>query len=126
MGSGDEAFEEWVRLMRFAVEFGMELAGDEEGMFREFDNLDELAVGRVAAESKTGFFKFLAVSVVEFVTMAMAFVDDESAIETGGFGAHDELARLSAEAHGTAFFSDAGLLVEHRDNRVRRVGIKFG
>ena len=32
MGGGDEAFEEGVWLVGFAVEFGMELAGDEEGV----------------------------------------------------------------------------------------------
>ena len=126
MGCSDEAFEEGMRLVGFAVEFGMELARDEERMFCQFDDLDEFAVGRKAAEAEAGFFKFLAVGIIEFVAMAMAFVDDESAIETGGFGADDKLAGLSAQAHGAAFFSDAGLLVEHRDDRVRRVGIEFG
>ena len=49
-------------LVRLAVEFRMELAGDEEWMFRQFDDLDQLAVRRVAAKSETGFLEHIFVS----------------------------------------------------------------
>jgi len=126
VGGGDEAFEKWVRLMRFAVEFRVELARDEEGMFRYFDDFDQFAVRCVAAEGETGFFEFFAVGIVEFVAMAVPFVDDESAVETGRFGADGELAGLGAQSHGAALFRNAGLLIEHRDDGMRRVGIEFG
>ena len=64
--------------------------------------------------------------VVEFVTVAVAFVDDERAVEMIGRGADHELAGLPAQAHGAAFAGDVLLLVEQRDHRMRRVGIKFG
>ena len=64
MGGGDEAFEEGVWLVGFAVEFGMELAGDEEGVFRYFDDFDEFAIGRVATEGEAGFFEFVAAAGV--------------------------------------------------------------
>jgi hypothetical protein len=32
VGGGDKAFKERVRFVGFALEFGMELAGDKEGM----------------------------------------------------------------------------------------------
>ena len=125
VGGGDEAFEEGVGLVGFAVEFRMELAGDEEGVFWNFDNFDEFAIGRIAAEAEAGFFELVAVGVVEFVAMTVAFVYDESAIKTRGFGPHDKLARLRAEAHRAAFLCDAGLLIEHRDNWMRRIAIEF-
>src|SRR5258708_2869899 len=99
MRGGDKAFEKWMRLVGFAVKFGMELAGDEEGVLCQFDNLDQFAIGRVAAETKVGFFELFAVGVVEFVAVPMAFVHDKGAVEAGGFGPNDELAGLSAQAH---------------------------
>ena len=89
MGGGNEAFEEWVRLVRFAVEFGMELAGDEEGMFWYFDDLDQFAIGRMTTEAEAGFFELVAVGIVEFVPVTVAFVHDKGTVEAGGFGADD-------------------------------------
>ena len=126
MSRGDKPLEEWMRLVRFAVEFGMELTGDEEGMFCQFDYFDQFTVWRVTAETKAGFFKLFAVGVVEFVPMTMTFVYDKCPIETGGSGADRELAGLRAQAHCAAFLGDACLFVEHRDDRMRRVGIEFG
>ena len=126
MRGGDEAFEERVGLMRFAVEFGMKLAGDKEGMLGQFDDLNQLAVRSKAAESKAGFLELVAIRVVELVAMAVAFVDDKGAIEPRGFCAHDQLARLGAEAHGAAFFGDFGLLIEYGDDRIRSVEVEFG
>src|SRR6266853_629867 len=124
VGGGNEAFEERMRLMGLAVEFWMELAGDEEWMLWQFDNFDQFAIGSVAAETEAGFFELFAVGIVEFVTMTVAFVHNESAIETSGFSADDKLAWLRAEAHRAAFLGNAGLLVEHGDDRVRRVAIE--
>ena len=74
---GDETFEQRMRLVRLALEFRMKLARDKKWMVFQFDDLDEFAVGRIAAENKSGFLEFFAVGVVEFVAMAMAFVNDE-------------------------------------------------
>ena len=48
----DECPEQGVRLVRLAVEFGMELAGDVERVVRQFDDFHELAVRRGAAEDE--------------------------------------------------------------------------
>ena len=42
---GDEAFEQWMRLVRLAQEFGMELAGEEERVGGDFDHFHQLAMG---------------------------------------------------------------------------------
>lgn len=44
MRSGDETFEQRMRLMRFAQKFRVELARDEKWMVFEFDHFHELAV----------------------------------------------------------------------------------
>ena len=45
---GNEAFEQRVRLVRFALEFRMELAGDVERVIRQFDDFHQLFVRRGA------------------------------------------------------------------------------
>ena len=42
---GDEAFEERVRLVRFAQKFRVELAGNEKRVVLQLDDFHELAVG---------------------------------------------------------------------------------
>ena len=74
---GDEAFEQRMRLVRLAHEFRVELARHKKGMVFQLDDFHQLAVGRKAAEHETGFLEFFAVAVVEFIAMAMAFIDDK-------------------------------------------------
>ena len=73
----DETLEQRMRLVRLALEFRMELARDKKRMVFQFDDLDEFAVGRIAAENESGLLEFFAIGVVEFVAVTMAFVDDE-------------------------------------------------
>ena len=84
MRRGNEALEKRMRLVRLALKFGMELRGDEEWVRRDFDNLDQFAIRRRAAKNETGLLKLLTILVVELVTMAVALVNDEGAINLGG------------------------------------------
>src|SRR5688500_8975614 len=111
-----------MRRVRLAEELGMELACDNERVIFEFNNLDQFAIGRRAAEDETGFFVLSAVGVVEFIAVPVALVDQEGAVKVGGFGADGQLARLGPEAHSAAFVNDIFLLVEEGDNWMRRVG----
>ena len=104
MAGGDEAFKERVRLVGFALELGMKLTGDKEGVVFEFNHFNEFSIRGKAAQDEAGLFKTLAVGVVEFVAMPVAFVDEKCAVEMAGQGAHDQLTWLRAEAHGPAFF----------------------
>ena len=53
---GDEAPEQRMRLVRLAEEFGMELAGDEKRMLRQFDDFDQFSVRRdVPLKTKPAF-----------------------------------------------------------------------
>ena len=101
---GDEALEQRMRLVRLAQKFRMELAGDEKRMVLQLDDFDQFAVRRKAAENKAGLLEFFAVGVVEFVAVAVAFVDDKRAVKLARLRADDQLARLRAEPHRAAFF----------------------
>ncbi len=58
--------------------------------------------------------------------MAVAFVDDECAVKLLRLRAHRQLAGLRAEPHRAALFCHALLIVQHRDDRMRRGGVEFG
>ena len=126
MRGRNETLKKRVRLVRFTVEFGMELAADEEGMLGQFDDFDQLPIGSKTAKDKAGFFKLRAVAVVKFVAMAMAFIDHKGAIEPLSVRPHDELARLGPHPHGAAFFGDPRLLIEHGDDRIGCARIELG
>ena len=73
----DETFEQRMRLVRLAQEFRMELARDEKRMVLQLDHFHQFAVRRQAAEDKARLLEFLALGVVEFVAVPVAFVDHE-------------------------------------------------
>ena len=77
VGGGDETSEQRVRLVRFAVKLRMKLAGDEEGMFGQFDDLHQFPVRREPAQDEAGFLESFAIRIVEFVAMAMALLHHE-------------------------------------------------
>ena len=122
---GNETFEQRMRLVRLAHEFRMELARDIKRMMGEFDDFHQLAVGRRAAENKASFLKFFAIRVIEFVAVAMTFLDDKGTVKGCRLRAERELARHRAEAHGAALFRNLALRVEEGDDGMRRVRIKF-
>jgi len=72
-----ETFEQWMRLVRLAEKFRVELAGNEKRMVFQLDHLHQFAVRRETTEYKTGIFKFFTVGVVEFITVAVALMDHE-------------------------------------------------
>src|SRR6476659_636360 len=112
MRRGDEPPEQRMRLVRFAVEFRMELAGNEKRMFCQLYNLHQLPIRRKSTEDQARFLEFLAICVVKFVTMSMALVDNKCAVKPRSLRTHDKLARLRAQAHRAAFFGDALLLIQ--------------
>src|SRR5437667_8360279 len=118
MSRRNKPLEQWMRLMGFAVKLGMKLAGNEEGMFGQFDYFDQFAIRRQSAEHKVGFLKSFPVRIIEFVAMPMALIDDKGAIATGSFCIHDQLAGLRTETHRAAFFDHPFLLIQHGNDRM--------
>ena len=95
----------------------MILAGEEERVIAQFNQLRERAIRRSAADHEIPFFHLLAVFHVELVTVAMALehfvvlVDFSASVPGTIFG------RPGAEAHASAFFAIFALLVEQTDDR---------
>jgi len=102
-GGGDETSEERMGVVGLALEFRVELAGEKERMGRQLDQLHQFVVRGKAAEDKARFFKGGAIGVVEFVTVAVALVGHESAVEASGLRTDGQLAGLEAQPHGAAF-----------------------
>src|SRR5215213_138869 len=73
----NERCEERMRIKRFGLVFGVELARDKIRMSfaRQLDHFHEFAVGRNAAEYKPFLFECSAEFGIELVTMTMPFAD---------------------------------------------------
>src|SRR5436190_22797966 len=122
----NEAFEQGMRLVRFAVEFRVKLAGNEEWVICNFDNLYQLAIRSEAAENKLGFLKPFPVGVVELIPMPVSFVYHKGPIQPGSLCSNHQLTRLGTQSHRSSFFGNSSLFVEHRNHRIGGTRIKFG
>ena len=67
-------------LIGTALEFRMILHRNEIRMSCQFNRFNEMAVRQVSADPHTVCFKFLAVRVVELITVAVTFLDLGTAI----------------------------------------------
>ncbi len=105
----------------------MELAGFKVGVVLDFYHFHELSVGRCAGDFQAGLFEFLAefAVVVEFVAVAVTLANLFALVEFCGVGILHELARVSAQAHGAALFSDVLLFVHQVDDRVGGILVEF-
>src|SRR5947209_1079813 len=116
-------------------EFRMELAADEPGVRRQLDRLAELLALGEPGNAQALVFQTLHVLVVDFVTMAVAFVDHVRAVDLAREAPGLEHGALGAQPHRPAeigFFVaalDAAVAVlpfgHERDHRVRRVAVEF-
>ena len=94
------------------AELRVELAGGEVGVVLELDQFDQATIGGSAADLIARFEKKVAVGIVEFVAVAVAFVDHLLAVETLGHGARSQPAGVDAQAHRAAQIDDILLLGE--------------
>src|SRR6266581_6304625 len=131
----DESREQRVSGTRGRGEFWMELAADEPGVRRQLDHLAQLLALGEAGEAQALVLQSLHVLVVDFVAVAVAFVDQVRAVDLAREAPGLERCALSAQAHRPA---EIGLFVaaldaavaalplgHERDHRVRRVAVKF-
>src|SRR5574343_579796 len=101
-GGFDEAGEQRVAVTRGGQELRMRLAGQEPRMRRNLDHLDQQAVHRLRRDGHAGLLHRIAVGVVEFVAVAMAFGHHILAVELVRQRARLQAAFLQAQAHGAA------------------------
>ncbi len=125
VAGGDEVAEDGVGLQRLGFELGVELAGEEEGVGGDLDDLDVGGVGGGSGEAEACAGEDGFVLAVELVAMAVAFGDFGCAVGTGGERAGFEMAGPGAEAHGAAHLLDAGELAEFIDDAVGSGGVEL-
>src|ERR1035437_4342088 len=105
----DETAEERVRSVGFGKKLGVKLAGDEPRMIAQFDQFDAIVLAVNAGNRQARLHQLIAVGVVDFVPVTMAFADFIAAVQFSRLRAGDELRSLSAQPHRAAFGLDAFL-----------------
>src|SRR5579859_2074460 len=125
-GGADEGGEERMRLERFGLEFGVELAAEEPGVLGGLDYFDVVFVGGAAGDAQSGVGQSFLVVAVEFVAVAMAFANLRFAVSLGGKRTGFEFAGPSAQAHGATHFVDAEKFAQFIDDAMGRLRIAFG
>ena len=110
---------------RARLELRMELHADEERMSFEFYDLGELALGEHACHCKALFLYLFAIMAVEFITVAVAFVNKGLAIELAGKRTLLKRAGVEAQAHSATFFFYRALLGQEFYDRVFGARIEF-
>ena len=131
VADADEFSKERMRVERFRTEFWMELNGDEPGVVRELDDLDELAVRRFSGHEESMLREGLLIGPVELVAMPMPFVNDVAVVNLPSTGLLGKLTRILAQSHRAAQVIDGQKVTEFVDNLVlgvwitlRRVGAR--
>ncbi len=69
-----------MRLRRSGLELRMSLGSDHAGMISELDHLDKRSVRTGARDSESMLFEFRSIAIVKFITVTMAFRNDEFSI----------------------------------------------
>ena len=106
----------------------MELATQHPGVIAKFADLNQPAVGRKPAVNQPGFPELLAVIVVKFKAVAMAFEDNAGvlAVSLGRVGPGLHVAGIVAQPHSPALASHRALFGQKVYDRVRRFKIELG
>ena len=108
-----------------AFEFGMELAADEERMFRQFDQLNEPAVGRLPGQTKPGCCERMTVVVAELIAVAVTLRNLLRTVEHGSARIRRKHTAVRTQPHCAALCGDALLIGHERDNGVWSPGRKL-
>src|SRR5512146_1210740 len=114
-----------MRPVRPALELRMELTGQKERMVYAFDDFDQVLVRVDAADPDAPRLIQIAISVVTFAAMAVAFDRLGGAVNFGGQGAFFEFAGVIAEAHGAASHMFIDLVGHGNDYLVSGIGVEF-
>src|SRR5262245_6820242 len=101
----DKPCKERMRRRWFRFEFRMKLYGDKPRMLSDFNHFDKRVVRAQPAGGHTGCLKLIAITIVEFVTMAMAFGHRVHSVNLGRAAARSKCARVRAQSHRAAKMS---------------------
>ena len=105
----------------------MKLGRHEEGMVGDFNDFDEALVFGNRRDDKSGGFNLFAVSGVEFVAVAVTFVNGVHAmVKLMGAGARQKGGFAGSQSHGSSHVGEALLFFLQADDRMGAVFIEFG
>src|SRR5690348_9835120 len=126
MARFDESREQRMRLQGLGLELRMKLDRDVPGMRGQLDDLDELSIERPADDVEAIFSECSFEQAVEFVPMAVAFVDDFALVERVRLRTGLQLTRIRAEPHRSTELVDAEQIAQFVDDVAGRIGRAFG
>ena len=96
-------------------EFRVGLGCDEPRMGIQLDHFHDAAIRRYAAEAHAVFNQFLAIVIVDLVTMTVTFINFTGAVELISFGIRVKNTFVSAKSQSTAQICNS-VLVRHNVN----------
>lgn len=99
------------------LELWVELCGDHARVICEFDNLDELSIGRCPRDDETIVLKCLTIGIVEFIAVSVSFGYLIGAICLLGKSSFFDTTRIGSESHRPTLGSD-GFLIFHEVNHL--------
>ncbi len=76
---GHESLKQRSRLVGPGLKFRVPLGSDKPGMFRQFAHLHNRSIWREARQAHTGLDEYLAKAVIDFIPVAVAFLDGVTA-----------------------------------------------
>src|SRR5579872_1777483 len=103
----------------------MKLDSQHPRMGRDLRYLTQLSLVQFARKYHALLFKGRLILVVELIAVTVSFPNEFLPIGLVGEGSFFDVARVGAEAHGSAEVLDLALLAEHRDDGIGGVAVHF-
>src|ERR1035438_4002831 len=125
VGSSDERREQRMRMHRFGLELGVELAAQIPRMARDFADLHVGLVRRLPRNPQPRGHQRLFVLAVEFVAVSVPFHNLARAVGPAGEAILHQPAGPAAQAHGPAQLIDALQLAQLEDDAVWRARVEL-
>ena len=121
----DEGQEQRMWFQYRAAVFRMELCTDKPFQGRDFHDFHQVGFRIDTYALHTRLFEFFLVAVVEFVTVAVTFLDVFTLVSLISLGVRVDNAFISSQTHGTAHVGDGFLFLHDVDYIVRSLFIHF-
>lgn len=93
------------------LELWVELSGDHTRVICEFDDLDELSIGRGPGDDETIVLKCFTISIIELIAVSMSFGYLGGTVRLLGEGSFFDGTRIGSESHRPSLGSDRFLIL---------------
>src|SRR5579859_1035776 len=109
-----------------ALELGMELRRDKEGVISQFNDFHQTVIGRATTDHQPMRLHAFTVLVIELIAMTMALKNNGLTIGLIGLRTRDETADPVSQPHSAALIGHLALRQHQIDDRMRALLIKLG